>query len=110
MMGWDMRSGLESADGNFIAVIDGDGQMPAKDIIRVYKKIKEEDLDFVKTFREERFDNFWRKTISFNYNLIFKILFPGLAAKDVNSKPKIFTRHFFDRLDLVSDDWSMTVW
>jgi len=105
MMGWDMRNGLEAADGELIAVIDGDGQMPAEDIIRIYKKIKEESLDFVKTFREKRFDNFWRRTISFFYNLTFKALFPGLKTKDVNSKPKIFTRQLFNKLDLISDDW-----
>jgi len=105
MMGWDMRSGLEATDGKFVAVIDGDGQMPAVDIIRVYQKIKKSDFDLVKTYREERRDNFWRKSISFFYNLIFKILFPGLKIKDVNSKPKMFARQFFNKLNLVSDDW-----
>ena len=38
MMGWDMQSGLKAATGKAIAVIDGDGQMPAEDVIRVYKK------------------------------------------------------------------------
>lgn len=105
MMGWDMRKGLAAADGQFIAVIDGDGQMPALDVLRVYWKIKEENLDFVKTFREKRLDNLWRKIISFFYNLIFRILFPGLKIKDVNSKPKILTRELFNKLNLISDDW-----
>lgn len=104
-MGWDMRSGLETADGKLITIIDGDGQMPAKDVIRVYQKIKEENLDFVKTYREKRFDNSWRKTISFFYNLFFKILFPGLNIIDVNSKPKILNRELFNKLNLTSDDW-----
>lgn len=105
MMGWDMRKGLEAADGKFISVIDGDGQMLAGDVIRVYREIKEKDLDFVKTYRQKRFDNLWRRTISFFYNLIFKILFPGLKVRDVNSKPKVFTRQFFKKLKLISNDW-----
>jgi len=104
-MGWDMHSGLAAADGKYIAIIDGDGQMPADDIIRVYKKIKAGDSDLVKTYREKRLDDPWRKLISYFYNLFFKILFPGLKARDINSKPKIFTRDFLNKLTLVSNDW-----
>ena len=35
MMGWDMRSGLEAATGRHIAVIEGDGQMPMSDVMKV---------------------------------------------------------------------------
>lgn len=104
-MGWDMRSGLLVADGDFIAVIDGDGQMPAYDIIRVYQKIKQGNFDLVKTYRQQRLDDFWRRIISFLYNLFFKILFPGLNATDINSKPKIFTRQLYNKLKLTSNDW-----
>jgi len=104
-MGWDMHSGLAAADGKYIAIIDGDGQMPAGDIIRVYKKIKAGDSDLVKTYREKRLDDPWRKFISYFYNLFFKILFPGLKARDINSKPKIFTRGFLNKLTLVANDW-----
>ncbi|MDP2684184.1 MAG: glycosyltransferase family 2 protein [bacterium] len=104
-MGWDLRSGLEVADGKYIAFIDGDGQMPAEDVIKVYDKIKDSDLDLVKTCRSVRHDEKWRKFISFFYNLLFKILFPGLNAKDINSKPKIFTHQFYNKMELQSDDW-----
>ncbi|MEA1963378.1 MAG: glycosyltransferase family 2 protein [Patescibacteria group bacterium] len=105
MMGWDMKSGLEKASGKFIAVIDGDGQMPIKDLVRVYKKIKNNNFDLVKTYRLARGDGIWRKTISIIYNLIFTAFFYGLKAKDINSKPKIFTRDFYNKLNLKSDDW-----
>ena len=104
-MGWDLRSGLEAADGKYIAFIDGDGQMPAEDVVKVYQKIKNSDLDLVKTCRYIRYDEKWRKAISFFYNLLFKVLFPGLNAKDINSKPKIFTKKFYDKMELKSDDW-----
>ena len=104
-MGWDLRSGLEVADGKYIAFIDGDGQMLAEDVVRVYQKIKNSDLDLVKTCRYIRHDEKWRKFISFFYNLLFKVLFPGLNAKDINSKPKIFTKKFYDKMELKSDDW-----
>ena len=40
MMGWDMKSGLQAATGKSLAVIDGDGQMPSSDVIRVYQLMK----------------------------------------------------------------------
>ncbi len=105
MMGWDMKSGLEAATGRTIAVIDGDGQMPFEDVMHVYNKLTEEGLDLVKTFRTQRGDGLYRKTISVAYNIIFNILFPGLNCKDVNSKPKIMTREVYNRMHLNSNGW-----
>ena len=105
MMGWDMKSGLEIAQGEYMAVIDGDGQFPVEDVVKVYKKIKSEHLDLVKTYRIHRGDSLWRKCISMIYNVFFHILFPGLNSKDINAKPKICTREAYGKLKLSSDDW-----
>jgi glycosyltransferase involved in cell wall biosynthesis len=105
MMGWDMISGLKTATGKVISVIDGDGQMPHEDVIRTYNKLKDEGLDLVKTYRTERDDGSYRRFISSIYNIIFKILFPGLKNRDINSKPKIFTREIYEQMDLHSDGW-----
>lgn len=105
MMGWDMRSGLSQARGNYIAVIDGDGQMPVEDLVKVYRKIKAEKLDLVKTYRIERGDSQWRKFLNASYNLVFSILFPGMDSRDINSKPKIITKEVYQKLNLESNDW-----
>jgi glycosyltransferase involved in cell wall biosynthesis len=105
MMGWDMRSGLRRARGKFIAVIDGDGQMPVDDLVRVFFKIKGEDLDLVKTYRIRRGDSYLRKIMSLGYNAFFKLLFPGFRSSDINSKPKIVKREKFDLLDLKNNGW-----
>ena len=105
MMGWDLRSGLEATKGKLIAIIDGDNQMPIEDLIRVYNLLKEKNLDLAKTYRVQRGDSLWRSFISFCYNLVFKILFPGLHSRDVNSKPKIMTRQNYQKLKLESDGW-----
>lgn len=105
MMGWDMRMGLDMAVGNYICLIDGDQQMPIEDIDRVYRKIKNDDLDFVKTYRQARYDGAARKFFSCMYNLLLRALFPGIDAKDVNSKPKIFKREAYDKMHLLSNDW-----
>jgi glycosyltransferase involved in cell wall biosynthesis len=105
MMGWDMKSGLEAATGRFLVVIDGDGQMPFENVIDVYRKLKNENLDLAKTFRTQRGDGLYRKTISIVYNIIFNVLFPGLNSRDINSKPKILTREVYEQMDLKSNGW-----
>lgn len=105
MMGWDMKSGLQATTGKTLAVIDGDGQMPCTDVIRVYQLMKEKRHDLVKTVRVERSDGFYRKLISTNYNRLFNVLFPGMDARDVNSKPKILTRELYENMNLGSNGW-----
>ncbi len=105
MMGWDMRSGLYAAKGKYIAVIDGDGQMPLEDVVRVYKKMIEGGYDMVKTYRVERDDGIYRKLLSYFYNIIFRILFPNSNLRDVNAKPKILKREYLNKMDLKSDGW-----
>jgi len=105
-MGWDMRSGMAAATGKYIAVIDGDGQMPSSDIGLVYKIIKEGNYDLVKTYRAKRFDGIYRAVLSSVYNLLFKILFrPDFVVNDINSKPKVMTRMAYEKMKLVSNDW-----
>jgi glycosyltransferase involved in cell wall biosynthesis len=105
MMGWDMKSGLQVATGRTLVVIDGDGQMPSSDVIRVYQLMKTNRLDFAKTYRAKRNDGFYRRLISIVYNILFKLLFPGINAWDMNSKPKIMTREFYEKLRLESNGW-----
>ena len=105
MMGWDMKSGLQMATGRTLAVIDGDGQMPSRDVIRVYQLMKTNGLDFAKTYREKRNDGSYRRLISVVYNILFKLLFPGINAWDMNSKPKVMTREFYEKVHLESNGW-----
>lgn len=105
MMGWDMKSGFQAATGNKLAVIDGDGQMPCTDVIRVYNLMIEKEYELVKTVRIKRSDGYYRMFISTVYNLLFKIMFPGISARDMNSKPKIITRELYQKMNLESDGW-----
>ena len=105
MMGWDMKSGLRAATGKTLAVIDGDGQMPSGDVGRVYQLMKTNGLDLAKTYRGKRSDGPYRKFISMVYNILFKLLFPRINAWDINSKPKIMTREFYEAVHLESNGW-----
>ena len=105
MMGWDVITGLKQARGEAIALIDGDGQMPSKDIVRLYQVLKSGEFDFVKTYRVKRLDGSHRRIMSRWYNLLFHLLFPGTLFRDINSKPKLFTKEALSRLDLECKGW-----
>jgi glycosyltransferase involved in cell wall biosynthesis len=105
MMGWDLRSGLALATGEYLAVIDGDGQVLVEDLVRVYRLLREQGLDLAKTYRRHRGDGLKRKLFSLVLNGLFHVLFPGLPVRDINAKPKIMTRSAYERLTLQSTDW-----
>ena len=105
MMGWDVRSGFAETTGEVIALIDGDGQMAFKDVIRGYRLLNHESCDIVTTYRAERHDGFYRYLVSRIYNLVFCLLFRGLNIRDINSKPKLIRRSAYDKLNLKSNDW-----
>lgn len=106
MMGWDMRSGMEAARGRNIAVIDGDGQMPMSDIMRVYRVLQTGGYDLVKTFRAKRWDGWRRRCLSNTYNFLFRLLYPAARVlRDMNAKPKVMTRAAYEKMNLVSNGW-----
>ena len=105
MMGWDAISGFTHARGKSIALIDGDGQMPSFDIVRLYRVLKSGEFDFVKTFRIKRLDGVYRRFISNIYNIIFHVLFPDTYFKDINSKPKLITRKALSKMKLNCPGW-----
>ncbi len=103
--GWDVRSGLERAVGETIAFIDGDGQNPPEDVVRIYDELMKDGSDMAQTYRTKRGDGMQRILNSRIYNFILRILFPKVRILDANSKPKIFTREALNKLELKSDDW-----
>ena len=105
MMGWDMKEGLARCKGDYLCVIDGDGQFPIENITQCYKEILKGKYSLVKTHRIKRGDGFYRKIISKVYNFTFSTLFTSINSKDINSKPKIFTREVYNKMNLTSDDW-----
>lgn len=105
MMGWDVISGFRAATGDAVALIDGDGQMPARDIVRLWHVLKSGEFDFVKTFRSKRLDGVQRIFVSRWYNLMFHTLFPGRPFRDINSKPKLITHKALDQMRLCCPGW-----
>jgi glycosyltransferase involved in cell wall biosynthesis len=104
-MGWDMRSGLEAAEGRYLVVIDGDAQNPVTDVLRMYSEMSRTGVDVMKGRRIARFDGFYRRLVSDGYNALFRLVFRTRGLWDINGKPKGLSRTAYERLDLTSDDW-----
>lgn len=104
-MGWDVRSALAVASGDYLIFIDGDSQNPVEDVLKMYRAMTATGADVMKGKRVERFDGSYRRVISIAFNLAFMVLFRTRGVWDVNGKPKGLTRSAYEALDLTSDDW-----
>ena len=104
-MGWDLRSGLETARGSFLVYLDGDGQVSTGDALRVYRRLRETSADVAKGRREVRDDGSVRTLTSLGFNILFRLLFRTGPLWDINGQPKGLTRAAYEQLDLRTDDW-----
>ncbi len=104
-MGWDMRSGLRRARGDYVVVIDGDGQVPTHYALEAYRQLTGSGAPVVKGRRFARDDGSIRSLTSLGYNLLFRLLFGTRRIWDINGRPKGFTREAVELLHLSTDDW-----
>ena len=104
-MGWDLRSGLDAARGDYLVYLDGDGQVSTEAALEVYRRLKESRADVVKGRRDVREDGSVRTLTSLGFNAAVRLLFRTRGLWDVNGQPKGLTRSAYERLDLRTDDW-----
>ena len=102
--GGGILAGLSMAQGEIVGWTDGDGQIGAKILGEMYEKMRQENLTFLKAKRIVRHDGILRGIQSKIYNLIFQMLFSARVS-DVNAKPKLFRRSFYQNIDLASTDF-----
>lgn len=104
-MGWDMQSGFGAARGEHLVTIDGDGQNPVGDVLRVHERLRAGGAEIVKGRRVKRYDGLYRRLLTAAFNLVFQLLFRTGGVRDVNGKPKGMTREAYERMSLTSTDW-----
>ncbi|PZM85340.1 MAG: glycosyltransferase family 2 protein [Candidatus Melainabacteria bacterium] len=97
-------AGLMNASGDVVGFLDGDQQVAAEDVARVFKACIESDYDIVKILRVVRGDGPLRAFQSRCFNTLFRLMFGGKSL-DVNSKPKVLKRAALERMNLRSTDW-----
>lgn len=101
--GGGILAGLSMARGEIIGWTDGDGQIPPGILREMYGKLRQENFVFLKARRTVRHDGILRAVQSKIYNFIFHVLFSS-SVNDVNAKPKLFRRSFYENVALASTD------
>jgi len=101
--GWGAIQGLNTAAGEWIGFMAGDGQVEPHDVARLYRETRH-GYDLVKVRRAYRQDGFVRGVISDVYMMTFCLLF-DLPFYDINATPRVFRREWLEKLDLQSRDW-----
>ncbi len=102
--GGGIQAGLADAKGDMLGWAHADGQIDPKDIVRLYKGMRESGRELGKAVRVMRLVSKWRRMQSIIWYSIFQILFPS-PYRDPNGTPRLLTRHARDVLKLESRDW-----
>jgi glycosyltransferase involved in cell wall biosynthesis len=85
-----MQAGIDMAEGNIIATMDGDLQNNPHDIVRMVRRLLDEDLDLLVGWRRDRQDSLWlRKLPSWCANRLI-VAVTGLRLHDYGCSLKIF--------------------
>jgi glycosyltransferase involved in cell wall biosynthesis len=58
-----MQAGIDAARGSVVATMDGDLQNNPHDIVRMVRRLLDEDLDLLVGWRRERKDGFWLRRL-----------------------------------------------
>ncbi len=102
--GWGIITGLRHCRGRYLGYAWGDNQIRAEDVVRIFLRLREGNVDLVKSLRVKRHDGLQRLIITKVYNTVFPFFFPVHSA-DVNGCPKIFTREAYEAIRPQSKDW-----
>ena len=109
--GWALRAGFDSASGDIIATLDGDGQYPAECIPDIASRLDRDGLDFISASRFPLQNPASLARVRVIGNRLFtaatNLLF-GLALTDSQSGMWVFRRRVLERIRLESGDMPLS--
>ena len=98
--------GLPRASAPWVGVIPADGQVDAEDVVRLYDTVRDGDPWVIaKVRRRFRLDGFVRKVVSTSYNVVFRLMWPGVQSIDINGSPKLMPKQAVAAMGLTSKGW-----
>lgn len=84
-----LRSGFNAAIGDWILLMDADGQFDIGELESFLPYVK--SYDVIIGYRQQRADSWWRVLMTWGYTFLIKLLF-NLQVKDVGCAFKLFKR------------------
>jgi len=93
---------FKQARGDYIVLLDGDGQNDPKDIPKLIEKIEETGYDCIGGWRKNRKDSFSKRFISKGANLLRKIFFSD-KIRDSGGTLKIYRKECLGDLNLMGE-------
>lgn len=103
-----IRTGIENASGDFVALIDGDLEQYPADIIDIIEKMEKENYGMIVGWRKNRVITLKRKILSRVYNIIVRVMF-GIPVKDAAGQPRVFRREAIQGIDIKSKRWNIEI-
>lgn len=94
-----LDAGFKEAQGDFFITLDGDGQNPPSEILKLISKMKKGGYDLVSGWRKKRKDPFLKRFVSRGAYILRGFLVKD-KVKDSGCSLKIYKRECFDGLDL----------
>lgn len=100
--------GFKHCTAPWVGHIPADGQVDAEDVVRLFESaIISGDQVIAKVRRRFRMDGLSRRVVTFVYNAVVHVLWPGLSTFDVNAVPKLLPRDLLAILQLESEGWAL---
>jgi len=98
--------GIPLCSGEWLGFVHADGQVDPEDVVRLFEAAAATDGNVLaKVCRRFRMDGWKRKIVSGGYNVLVRMLWPGLPSADINGSPKLLKRDHALALNLQSKDW-----
>ncbi len=107
--GGAIRGGLEEAQGKIVGFTCGDGEVSARDLVRIYRRLAaSKNLQICKGWRVGRRDGLFRVVLSAGYHWLISKFFLT-AVQDINGYPFFMRREAYETLELRQNDWIINV-
>jgi dolichol-phosphate mannosyltransferase len=104
--GFGVLSGIPHCTAPWVGIIPADGEVDAEDVVRLYEALMASGGNVLgKVRRRFRMDGLRRKVVSVCYNVLIRILWPGLTSWDINGSPKILPAEIIREMDLKAKGW-----
>jgi len=97
-----LQTGFNISSGKYVVTIDADMQDEPSEIINLYRKIKDEDMDIVSGWRKKRNDRVTKVIASRIFNLVVA-MFGRIKLHDINCGLKIYRQEVIKSIKIYGE-------